>query len=195
MSLVEWPDPAREQELHAALLNNDLQAPFWVAVEFAEPLNRFLLARFPRVDPHLCYSACNEALTNYIVRPARFDPAKGLLGRFLRRSARGDLLNALRKESRHTSNKVEFDVELAEEVRNEKEDELVWEDPRLQACLAELDETERAVIELMRDGERSTTVFAAILGCSDRPQEEQERIVKQTKDRLKKRLQRGVADE
>jgi hypothetical protein len=47
-------------------------------------------------------------------------------------------------------------------------------------------------MELMLDGERKTSAYALALGLKGLPAHEREREVKKVKDRLKKRLARGV---
>jgi RNA polymerase sigma-70 factor (ECF subfamily) len=193
MSLVEWPDPAREQELHAALLKYDSLAWDEVASAFLSPLTRYLLDRNPHVDPHLCHDAADRALCDYLKKPAIYDSLERPLGSFLQMSAGRDLKNALKQEGRHFRNRGDFIVELPSDSGNEEEtDGPAWDDPRLQQCLAELNEADRAAIELMRDGERSTPAFAAIWGCSHLTAEEQKRAVKQHKDRLLKWLRRRM---
>ena len=49
---------------------------------------------------------------------------------------------------------------------------------------------DRRLIQLMLDGERSTGAFARVLGIENQSTEDQRRIVKQHKDRLKASLQR-----
>jgi hypothetical protein len=46
-------------------------------------------------------------------------------------------------------------------------------------------------LDLMREGEKRTVVFADAAGFSDLPPEEQAREVKRVKDRIKKRIQRA----
>jgi hypothetical protein len=52
------------------------------------------------------------------------------------------------------------------------------------------DPTDRQVLNLMLDGVRETGAYAAILGITERPIAEQQRIVKQHKDRIRKLVRR-----
>ena len=64
---------------------------------------------------------------------------------------------------------------------------------QLVAMYEGLDEREWAVVELMSEGERSSTAFAPLIGAEHLPLDEQKREVKRCKDRLVKRLRRQAA--
>jgi RNA polymerase sigma-70 factor (ECF subfamily) len=51
-------------------------------------------------------------------------------------------------------------------------------------------ETDRGLLTLMLQGERSTEQFASVLNIQNLPKKEKARIVKQHKDRLKKVIER-----
>jgi hypothetical protein len=128
----------------------------------------------------------------------------GLL-QYLVMSARGDLLNALERETAITSRVVPFSVvednaedrnRLLEraEVATYDEYDLGDEDQDtdlLERVRREIpDATDLRIVELLLSGERRTSEYARILNLQDRAQVERERVVKQNKDRLKKRLVR-----
>ncbi len=52
--------------------------------------------------------------------------------------------------------------------------------------------TDRKLVELMMDGVRETSAFAAVLGIVHLSDKDQRKAVKQHKDRLKKAIQRAV---
>jgi hypothetical protein len=56
-------------------------------------------------------------------------------------------------------------------------------------------DVEARVVELMLRGERKTQVYAEAYGIADLSPDEQRRIVKQVKDKLKKRLLRARRDD
>lgn len=62
--------------------------------------------------------------------------------------------------------------------------------PPLAAAVAELSDADRAVLALMREGERATAKFAAALGLAG-PPAEQAAEVKRVKDRIIARLKRA----
>src|SRR5258708_2197306 len=64
-------------------------------------LVRGLTVLFPNVpDPHLIDTAVIDAMVNYFNRPEQYDAAALSLYPFLRMAAKGDLLNALRRQKR-----------------------------------------------------------------------------------------------
>ena len=119
-------------------------------------------------------------------------------------AARGDLWNLLRGERRHHVKRVPWlAVEEGEEGGNlsereeepsarlqREEEDAAWR-ALLQSVRGQCDDKEKQALELLLAGERSTAVYAAALGISEKPFPEQEREVKKVKDRLKKRLERG----
>jgi hypothetical protein len=126
------------------------------------------------------------------------------LGAYLRMAARGDLLNLRKREGKHQKGRVALAV-----VEDEGEDGnlSVEEEPSVQLEAAEeaercrdllkamtedFTEEERRVLELMLAGERTTSVYASVLRLEELPANEREREVKKVKDRIKKRLERGV---
>jgi hypothetical protein len=54
------------------------------------------------------------------------------------------------------------------------------------------DPVDQELIVLLLDGVRQTEKYATILSITDQPIEDQRKIVKQHKDRLKKQLQRKI---
>ena len=63
--------------------------------------------------------------------------------------------------------------------------------PRMAAAREGLSAGEAAALELLRQGERKTAPYAAVLGITDLPEAEQRQQVKRVKDKLKKRLERA----
>jgi DNA-directed RNA polymerase specialized sigma24 family protein len=157
------------------------------------PLEADLRRHFPRTDPHAVTEAADWAVAAFLRTPTAFDPARGPLPAFLRLAARRDLINILRQDDRHHRGRIPWaGVELAHPAGNEGEvAETFAGHPELAAAVAGLDEADRAVFELMLDGERDTAVFAAVLGIADRPADEQFDEVKRAKDRVKARLKRA----
>jgi DNA-directed RNA polymerase specialized sigma24 family protein len=194
-----WPDPDQAVALIHRLHAGDPTAPADFADSVLDPLVEYLRAANPAVDDHTRLTAAGDAVLSVIHHPTQFDPTRGDMPRFLRMAARGDLVNLLKREQRHRQRRAGTDsVELLADARNitgmddESADFPSFDDPDLVAAVATFTDEERRVLDLMRDGERRTVVFAASLGITDRPPDEQTRVVKQVKDRIKVRLRRAV---
>jgi RNA polymerase sigma-70 factor, ECF subfamily len=196
------PDEAFERNLHRRLLDGDPVAPAVLAMTYLVPVVERLRASSPGVgDDMLIQDAATDAILNYAERPTQFDPAKSKLFPYLVMAARGDLRNALAKRRRRERREVLHDrVEDLSLVRNIEQEE---SEPALTTGeTVSLEEVRRAVqavitnptdwrlVELMLDGERRTGVFAKVLGITHLADEQQRRMVKRHKDRLKRRLER-----
>jgi hypothetical protein len=187
-----WP---LDDQLFAAW--RGLVADPTTAGAFAElvlpPLEADLRRLFPRTDSDDITDAADWAVAAFLRTPMAFDPARGPLPAFLRLAARRDLINILQRDGRHHLGRIPWaGVELSHPAGNEGvEAETFADHPELAAAVADLDEADRAVFELMLDGERDTAVFSAVLGIADRPADEQFDAVKRAKDRVKARLKRA----
>jgi hypothetical protein len=197
----------REQDaaLQRRLLAKDPVATAELANDFLGKLVQWLRGRNRNVDEHLCREAAEDAILALIDNPHSYQPAKQSLERYLRMSARGDLLNILQREKKHRDKRVPWNVvELADEAGNyigiedpspavdaDCDTETIRRTTIVEREAKQLSESDQRVLELMRRGERRTSVFAVAMGISHLPVAEQKREVKRAKDRLKKRLQRG----
>ncbi|MDB5308364.1 MAG: hypothetical protein JWO38_2566 [Gemmataceae bacterium] len=193
-----WPDRDRGADFVRRLHAGDPTAPAEFAAAVLDPLVEYLRDASPEADDHARVTAAEDAVLSVIRHPARFDPARSDLPTFLRMAARGDLANLLDGERRHHRRRDGPDsVELVPDGRNcswddDPADLPSFDTPELVAVVATFTAEERRVLDLMRDGERRTEVFAAALGLVDRPPDEQKRGVKQVKDRIKARLRRAA---
>jgi hypothetical protein len=198
--------PAREEglALHLQLCDLNPTAVADVCRAYLQPLLDWLARQFGDIDADLRQMAAHDALFNYVQNPGSYKPDRGDLAVFLRMAARRDLWNLLQRERRHHRDRVAWDsvadavadgnlsrdeeapaeLEQAEETRQ-------WRD-LLAALLTNFTEAERQVLDLMLAGERRTAEYALVLGLANLAPAEQEREVKKVKDRIKKRLQRGV---
>ena len=191
--------------LHARLLAEDPTASLDLCEYFLPLLKRRLHRQFPTVDPDHIEDGVVDAVLNYIEHPHRYDPTRGSLAHYLTLSARGDVLNLLRRETRRNQRLVPLDggdddVEVERRLRNSGVKTL--EDLAVSAATAaevsdllqavSRSEADGHVLDLMLDGERDTAVFAEALGLQCLTVVEQRRRVKQHKDRLIKRLQREL---
>jgi RNA polymerase sigma-70 factor, ECF subfamily len=199
-------DPAdTDRWLHRRLVERDPTAPADVALAFLEPLATWLGLHNPSLHPDLISEAAGEAVLNLIRNPTAYDPGRAELEPYLRMSAQGDLRNLLRRERKHRAGRVSLD--LVEQLDaggkylgREDDPSLPMEIEERLAVLGEavprsvrdgLTAPEARVLELMMRGERKTDAYAAAYGVADHPLDERRRLVKQVKDRLKKRLERA----
>jgi len=172
-----------------------------LAAAFLEPLVDRLRTKFQRLgDETLVLDAATDAVLGYAERPSQFNPDKLRLLPYLVMSARGDLLNALERRRRQAGREIPTDrVEDLLDARNSLRKEADPGErvavPDLQEVVGRVRETitdpvDRQMVYLMAQGERRTEPFAAVLGIAGLDVEQQRRIVKRHKDRLKKRLAR-----
>jgi hypothetical protein len=201
-----WPAVTDALAIHARLCEDDPVASADLAMAYLDVLTHWLITTHPRVDPHLCCQAAEDAILSLIKNPQSFKPDKSPLDAYLRMSARADLRNALSRERRHSKRRETLEVvELVSSSRNPHQDA---GDP---ALIVERDEEDREaltravplaieqgftreeqrVFELMLKGERRTDAFARALAITDLPEPDQRIEVKRTKDRIKRRIQRA----
>lgn len=203
----------KDRDLRDRLLAGDATVSNDVAYAYLDDLTDWLTYRYPREHPNDCSTAAQDAILEFIRRPTTYDPERQSLKTYLRMSADGDMKNLLRAEHRHGKRRVNLELtEPAVENRLRDDDanpahilERRTEEEETSAKLrslipdwlaAGLTTEEVHVLGLMHVKERRTTVYAAALGISHLPFKEQQRKVKQVKDRLNKRKERmGIQDD
>lgn len=201
------PPPERLTDLHRRLRAGDPIASAELAELAIHPLAQELrVGRARARDETFAIDAATDAVLDLAKRPDSYDPAVMAVWSYLCMAARRNLANLLLKERRHTGRILRFAaVELPTAARNEAPVRPLEEmaDAELArkrlAALASgpmnsLSSEDLAVLRLVADGERDTGRFAAAMGCADRPREEQQRLVKQVKDRLLRRLKRSISE-
>jgi len=200
MNGIEREEYARQ--LHARLLQLDPVAPAEFAEAFLDELVRRLRAKAGSgYEEALLHDAATDALIDYVQHPSKFNPRKSALLTYLTMAAYRDLLNMVTKERRRRRREVPLQV--VEETLSERNNIIEPEDQVLNGMTAakrtELlrmvaetfpDSRDRALLELMMNSERRTTVFSEVLGIQTLTPDEQRKIVKRHKDRITKRLQR-----
>ena len=199
-----FPDSEWCASIHQRLLGQDPTAPSDLVSAFLGPLVETLRRDARAPDQAFFLDAATDALLAYAKEPSKFAPDKRGLKGYLKMAAKGDLLNAIARHNRRRrwERSVE-DVELAARGGNKalgpgglRRVKDRPDTPMQEAELLSLVEralphgTDRDIAELIRNGERSTAVFARVLGIADRPEAEQRKLVKRNKDRIKKRLER-----
>ena len=110
---ASWPTPERALDIHARLCQGDPVASAELAAAFLVPLAALVERKNPRIDPHLCGEAAEDAILSLIKNPSSYNPERAPLEAYLRMSAQGDLRNLLQRERRHASRRVGIEaVEL-----------------------------------------------------------------------------------
>jgi hypothetical protein len=204
------PPLTREQELelHRGLLDCDPVASAQLAEAYLDRLIAFLVATNRRLAHEFIIEAAEDAIISLIKKPAAFDPARNRgdlpLLAYLKMAAKKDLLNILKKEDRRKKGKqTPESVELGEDagkypgvdqepamIVQLKEEAEKAEREILAPVRQGLSAGEQAVLDLMVQGERKTSVFAQALGIEALSRNEQETEVYRVKDKLKKRIER-----
>ncbi len=202
-------DPSRNDEevlhLHHRLLERDPTAAHDLAASYLGPLVDWLSATDAGAPEDVRLEAAEEALLSLIRDPRSFSPDLQTLEVYLRMSARGDLLNLLRKERRHhrghiSLESVEHSADAGKYLGRDDDPLLPLriseEAGRIAASVPEavrrkLSDTDLRALELMLRGERRTSAFAELWELHQLPPGEQADEVNRRKDRLKKMLKRS----
>jgi hypothetical protein len=198
MKKAEQPDELL-LSLHERLLFGDRTASEEVAGRLLSSLVAEVSRKFPATDRGLVCDGVTDAILDYCMRPAQFDRKRGVpLARFLQMASWRNVANLVRGEKRRkvweeraTADPQTPGVELDPAAGKVKQEE----DGRREKQKVEMfnsltDPTDRRILELRFSGERSTEVFAKVLGISGLPLNIQRRKVKQAKDRIEKVLRR-----
>jgi RNA polymerase sigma factor (sigma-70 family) len=162
---------------------------------YAGAIARRLASRFPGIDPQLISDAAVRAVMWTSAHFERYDPGRGSLSGFLTAVARRILSTRLRSEQRRKEREGKKAI-----------DPVTAAAPAAKSPLDELTDRERAerareslnlspeegnVLDLWLLGEKALGVYAAALGLTDRPVEEQEREVRRVLGRLRQRIHRA----
>jgi hypothetical protein len=202
------PDSSELLQLHQRLLESDPVAPSDLAAALLEALILWLRQHNPRVDPHLCGEAAEEAILSLIHNPASYRPDALDPLAYLRMSAQRDLQNLLQREHKHQKQCRLLDcVEHSSDVRKYLGRD---DDPSLPVQIVEqrqaqldsiplpvrqnLTEAEARVLPLLLRKERKTAAYAEALGITHLSPADQRKEVKRVKDRLAKRLKRAESE-
>lgn len=189
------------------LSGEDPTASAELAEVFLEPLVRYLRSAHPEVRDHaLLYDAASDAILNYSEEPTTFDPSRRGLYGYLKMSAKGDLLNALTKETRRRKREraalraVELEAEGGKELENDEDaahlvrrselDEKRGREAMDRIHEALPDPKDRRMLQLMLDGVRETEAYARVLEIEDLEETQKRKVVKRNKDRIKVRIKR-----
>jgi hypothetical protein len=198
-------DPSHLLALRDRLVEGDRTASEELIRHVQEPLVRTLARKFPRSIRDHVIDAATDALLDFCVRPQMFDPSLNVpVFEFLKLAASRNLQNFEKSEKRLKNREITA-VELfflenvagADSVGNSGQEERAIDLFAAKVKLMELlpDETDRRILELRLLGEQKHEVFADVLNVGDRPIAEQQRLVKNAKDRIQKFLRRNSEQE
>lgn len=194
--------------LHNRLKSGDVIVSAEIAEYFMPLMIEKLNRGFQNIDdPHLIETAVVDSLMDYITKPDQYNPNRGNLFSYLVLKAKSDLLNYLGQKKIDLSflNLAEivelendssvYGVELVDDVDIEtvviNKLSPIWD--RLSTIIP--DKTDQEIVKLIMNGIRETDIYAEVIGIQNLPDEDQFRIVKQNKDRLKKVIQRHIRAE
>ena len=206
----EYDHEQREKgnRLHQRMLDGDVTA-FGEIAEWVLPIITHRLSmKFPNLyDPDLIDTAIVDALINYQNKPTQYDMERKRLDNYIYMSAWGDLVNMLERDKKDDvlvalPDIVELDEQDSELILGRPEvasKEVVETDVlnKLSPTWKNLrklfpDALDQALLMLILDNIRETNYYADVLGITNYPIDEQRRIVKKHKDRIKVKLRRNI---
>lgn len=191
-----------EIELHNLILEKDDRSFAILCDRYLESVIQSVRKFNPKIhstDSSLIPQVVIDSFYSYFDRPEKFNGAKQSLLRFLIMDAEADLKNTLTKQRRLASkleaigstneNQLESDTPELRLINREAEIILQTE---LFGLFENKIDMELANLILLK--ERDTSVYADILNIAHLGFEEQQRVVKRHKDRVKKVLIRKLKD-
>jgi hypothetical protein len=198
----------RALTLHVMIMAGDVTAPAELAELVLPILTERLGKKYPNIfDPDLIDIAVTDAILNYFAHPDRYKPEILSLISYLFMSANGDLLNYLQPKSvDRNSLQLSEDVELRDRYSEiptvsvvAVDDANVEEDAfallsSVNSKLQDLfpDPGDQELVALLMTGVRETEEYAKALGIDHLSFSEQQEIVKNHKDRIKKMITRKI---
>lgn len=199
------PPSGQIHSVYQRLLAQEADAPNDFIELLLDPLIVALEKRFPNLpDSDLIRDVVTDTLLQFVPAPEQYQSERGSLWNYLFMDAWRDIQNAVAKEHRRRTKEIPLDPVAHDRADgNNIEEEVVQRlefmsrtgGKDIQAFLNELHSVifnprDWQIVLLMLQGERSTSVFATVLGIEHLPITHQRKQVKQAKDRLRQRLKR-----
>jgi len=194
------------QAIYHRLLKNEPDAHSDFIRLLLDPLVKFLYKKHPSLpDPTLIADIVIDSLFKFVQEPGLYDARKSSVWSYLCLDVQGDLLNALDKEKRRQRWEVSLDAvadnqlgrnnDIADLIIDKLAPTLLPVHTDMEKLSAQLrsaitDPIDWQLIDLICDGERKTAVYAELLEILHLSQNEQTKIVKKHKDRLRVQLKR-----
>lgn len=178
-------------DLHQRLLLQDAAAEEAVVIALRPSLIRMTRRAFADTPREAIVDAVHDALIDYIRRPQRFDPDRGVpLHRYLEIAASRNMQDYRRRERRRQQREYRYARERLP-IATAAATSTATHANLLRAALdAVCEPRELAAARAWVSGERRTSALASLLGASELQPPERAREVKRFKDRLLKRLGR-----
>lgn len=189
-----------DQKIHQRFLEKDATASSDLVSAYLNPIIRGLQSQFPEVrDEALIHGATLNAMLNYMKNPSSFKRERGKsLLNYLKMSARGDLINEIKREKKTKKNHEKNESILRHDATKRNKD--LWDEvedadnrEKLEILLREEfpDLLDWKLYELIyRFNAKKTSIYVPLLEIQDKDEVEQQRIVNRHKDRIKKRVDR-----
>lgn len=192
-----------EIELHNLTLNGDEIAFSKLYSKYSEEIFNSLKMFYPaiaRKDDAIIMEAVSEGFLGYYKNPSTFNAEVSTLKKFLLLACERDLINILDKEKRKIK-KMQF-VEVEDDFwdrkigSEENPETILLRKEGEQTKTSELqnvlkNEVDVELAKLIKNGERKTEMFSKVLQIENLSFAEQQKIVKQNKDRIKVTLKRN----
>ncbi len=198
------PERSWQDRCHQRIIQKDATAFAELSERLLPLLVEFLTRQFPQAERHLPETVAIDCLLGYFNNPIQYRTGGISLYAYLRMAARYDMLNAVSRMRRSERRLVE--LEALDAVRSPQDWSRLTSTQELDTLLhshtqrsfpeilklleLQLDGTERKVLELMLQGERSSEAYVNVLGIQGLDEREQRSEVARVKDRLMKRLNR-----
>lgn len=189
---MAFPAPTEELALHERLLAGDPVVSADVFQALMDPVCHAL-----QHDLHCsedeAYDSGVDAVYAYLDDPSTFDRNRGRLSTYVMDIAKKRAIDRIRSRTAGERRDDAYAKVVELRARNPKdvmETEIMARElwPRVEEAVAS--ERDRKFLKLICEGERSTVIFAELLGLSGLPADEQRLTVKQHRDRLMKVLER-----
>lgn len=192
-----------EIELHNLTLDGDEIAFSKLYTLYSESIFHSLKRFYPAIakkDDAIIMEAVSDGFLGYYQNPSTFNPQVSTLEKFLRLACERDLINIIDKEERKIK-KMRF-VEVEEDFWNRKvgseenPETILLQKESEQAETSQLqnvlkNDVDVELSKLILNGERKTEMFSKVLQIENLSFSEQQKIVKQNKDRIKVSLKRN----
>ena len=213
--MPELPDQTTSDEYHLNLyqwmVSGDPTAQSDLICALLPLLVDWLGRTVSHACPDLREQAAEDALLNLIKNPDSFQPEKASLQTFLRMSAKGDVLNLMAREKNRTGKEISLNLveqspdagkylgredDPSSALQAAEDRKRGWAKLAARGVLDGLSKEELSALELLLEGEKTTSAFAEVLGITHLSMQEQRTQVNRVKDKLKRRLQRkGISDD
>jgi DNA-directed RNA polymerase specialized sigma24 family protein len=191
-----------EIELHKLTLSGDETAFSRLFSLYSEEIFVSLKKLYPvisRKDEAIIMESVSDGFFGYYKNPSTFNPEISTLNKFLHLACERDLINIMDKDERKIKKmgfvKVADDFWNRKIVDEENPESILLEKENEQTKNHELknvfdNEVDIELAKLIRNGERRTEMFSKVLKIENLSFEEQQKIVKKSKDRIKVILKR-----